>query len=623
MKKRHKAEGDYEHLERQMQLICEVLMHDGQSSAYLNEEQKYVLANFNTKGTGITHIVGRRLSVIDESGNSFLSHSDISYDRTDDDLDLDTSVIKPLKSRAREKRLGEKVTTVGTIIRKWKKQKITVSLPRSGAPCKISPRGVSMIMRTVKDSIDPKSTVIIPEDRSHIHAVSTIEIIPKRKSFRSRKLSPLNEQTTIWTINDETNADNVECVTDMEADSVKSQNVPTVPEVKRSHHIFISKTVIRPETCVPCGKRIKFGKMAVKCRDCRMVAHPECKDLCSYYCDPSVSNPTAPDLEGILANYAPSVPPMIPPIVVQCANEIEKRGLQETGIYRVPGCERVVRELKEKFLQGKGMVPLSKVDDIHVVCGLLKDFLRKLKEPLVTFHLHKAFMEACDIPDDDNSTAAMCQAVGELPPPNRDTLAFLMLHLQRVMKSSFCKMDLNNLARVFGPTIVGHSVPEPSPMMILKDTTLQPKVDFTSCGGLFCVLGIVVMVTGIITAIVLSFKYIPCIHMLYAAIGAIVYTLVDFTSCGGLFCVLGIVVMVTGIITAIVLSFKYIPCIHMLYAAIGAIVYTLFLAYHTQLLIGNRKHSISPEEYVYGALSLYVDIIQIFTFLLQLIGSSR
>ncbi|KAJ8405985.1 hypothetical protein AAFF_G00308730 [Aldrovandia affinis] len=99
-------------------------------------------------------------------------------------------------------------------------------------------------------------------------------------------------------------------------------------------------------------------------------------------------------------------------------------------------------------------------------------------------------------------------------------------------------------------------------------------------------------------------------------------TKVDFTSCGGLFCVLGIVVMVTGIITAIVLSFKYIPWLHMLYAAIGAIVYTLFLAYHTQLIIGNRKHSISPEEYVFGALSIYVDIIQIFMFLLQIIGAA-
>ncbi len=54
------------------------------------------------------------------------------------------------------KQLGEKVTTVGVIIRKWKKHKITVNLPRSGAPCKISPRGVSMIMRTVRNQ--PKTT---------------------------------------------------------------------------------------------------------------------------------------------------------------------------------------------------------------------------------------------------------------------------------------------------------------------------------------------------------------------------------------------------------------------------------------------------------------------------------
>ncbi len=54
------------------------------------------------------------------------------------------------------KQLGEKVTTVGVIIRKWKKHKITVNVPRSGAPCKISPRGVSMIMRTVRNQ--PRTT---------------------------------------------------------------------------------------------------------------------------------------------------------------------------------------------------------------------------------------------------------------------------------------------------------------------------------------------------------------------------------------------------------------------------------------------------------------------------------
>ncbi|XP_066497322.1 protein lifeguard 3 [Hoplias malabaricus] len=99
-------------------------------------------------------------------------------------------------------------------------------------------------------------------------------------------------------------------------------------------------------------------------------------------------------------------------------------------------------------------------------------------------------------------------------------------------------------------------------------------------------------------------------------------TKVDFTSCTGLLCVMGVVVLITGIIATVVLSIQYIPWLHMLYAALGAVVYTLFLVYHTQLLIGNRSQTLSPEEYVFAALSLYVDIAQIFIFLLQITGSS-
>ncbi len=54
--------------------------------------------------------------------------------------------------------LGEKVTTVGAIIRKWKKHKITVNLPRPEAPCNISPHGVSMIMRTVRNQ--PRTEIL-------------------------------------------------------------------------------------------------------------------------------------------------------------------------------------------------------------------------------------------------------------------------------------------------------------------------------------------------------------------------------------------------------------------------------------------------------------------------------
>lgn len=54
------------------------------------------------------------------------------------------------------KQLGEKRSTVGAIIRKWKKLNMTVNLPRTGAPCKISSRGVSMILRKVRNQ--PRTT---------------------------------------------------------------------------------------------------------------------------------------------------------------------------------------------------------------------------------------------------------------------------------------------------------------------------------------------------------------------------------------------------------------------------------------------------------------------------------
>ncbi len=54
------------------------------------------------------------------------------------------------------KQLGVKKSTVGAIIRKSKTYKTTDNLPRSGAPRKISPRGVKMITRTV--SKNPRTT---------------------------------------------------------------------------------------------------------------------------------------------------------------------------------------------------------------------------------------------------------------------------------------------------------------------------------------------------------------------------------------------------------------------------------------------------------------------------------
>ncbi|NXK80421.1 RGAP1 protein, partial [Amazona guildingii] len=234
--------------------------------------------------------------------------------------------------------------------------------------------------------------------------------------------------------------------------------------------------VIRPEPCGVCSSRIHFGKAAIKCQQCQLLLHPKCQEWCPSPCVPRPRHHAWPR-EGVVADFAPTTPPLVPALVVQCVTEVETRGLMETGLYRVPGTEQLVREWKQKLLRAGGTLPaLSSVADIHVVCGVLKDFLRGLKEPLVTFSLHPAFLQAADIPDDAACSTALRHVVSKLPRANRDTLAFLMLHLLRVSRSPDCKMDVLNLSRVFGPTLVGHSSANPQPLTILEDAPRQCKV---------------------------------------------------------------------------------------------------------------------------------------------------
>lgn len=444
IKRRQKAEMDCEKLERQIQLIRELLMCDASGSIQLSEEQKSALAFLNRPQVSMGGSGNKRLSTIDESGSIL---SDISFDKTDDSLDWDSSVVKAVRLKRREKRRSSRQYIEGP----------------PGPQKKI--RSIGSAADQGNESIVAKTTVMVPSDGGPIEAISTIQTVPY--SLRSqRKSGPLQP----W--NSDSNLGNKQLESKSESNgSCTPQNNGGV-----RLHEFVSKTVIKPESCVPCGKRIKFGKISLKCRSCRVVAHPECRDRCPLPCIPTLTGTPVQIGEGTLMDYVPSAPPMIPSIIVHCVNEIEQRGLHEMGLYRISGCDKTVRELKEKYLRSKNIPLLSKVDDIHAICGLLKDFLRSLKEPLLTFRLNKTFMEAAEISDEDNSIAAMYQAVSELPQANRETLAFLMLHLQRVAQSPDTKMDVTNLAKIFGPTIVAHAVPDPDAMTLLQDTKRQPKV---------------------------------------------------------------------------------------------------------------------------------------------------
>ncbi|XP_061114579.1 rac GTPase-activating protein 1 isoform X1 [Conger conger] len=449
IRRRQRAEADCEKLDRQIQLIRELLIAESSStSIQLNEEQRSALAFLNARSQPAQLNTSRRLTTIDESASSL---SDISYDQTNESLDWDSSVVRTVRLKKRQKRRSSRNHT-------------------DGPPCagKRS-RSAGRPSDKLNESIVAKTTVTVPGDGGPIEAVATIEAVPYWT--RSRRKTAVTQG---W----DSECGHVENTPKQPGKQERNPAQPSTPQGNGGVrlHEFISKTVIKPESCVPCGKRIKFGKLSLKCRDCRVVSHPECRDRCPLPCIPTLAGTPVRIGEGTLADYVPATAPMIPSLVVHCVNEIEHRGLHEAGLYRVSGMDRTVKELKEKFLRGKTVPLLSKVEDIHAICGLLKDFLRNLKEPLLTFRLNRNFMEAAEIQDDDNSIAMVYQTISDLPLANRDTLAFLIIHLQRVARSTDTKMDGSNLARVFGPTLVGHAVPDPDPRTILQDTKRQPKV---------------------------------------------------------------------------------------------------------------------------------------------------
>ncbi|TRY97779.1 hypothetical protein DNTS_008277 [Danionella cerebrum] len=98
---------------------------------------------------------------------------------------------------------------------------------------------------------------------------------------------------------------------------------------------------------------------------------------------------------------------------------------------------------------------------------------------------------------------------------------------------------------------------------------------------------------------------------------------VDITSFQGLLFILCMAMFFCAIVMGFTVPFGYIPWLHGVYASIGAVVFTMFLAFDTQLLMGNKQYSLSPEEYIFATLSLYLDIVYLFTFLMQLFGNGR
>lgn len=100
-----------------------------------------------------------------------------------------------------------------------------------------------------------------------------------------------------------------------------------------------------------------------------------------------------------------------------------------------------------------------------------------------------------------------------------------------------------------------------------------------------------------------------------------VQTQIDFTTKGMYFlvCLLGLVVF------GFLLIFFPSNIAAVVYATIGAVLFSLYIVFDTQLIMGgkNRQFELSPEDWVLGALNLYLDIMNLFLFVLQLLSDRR
>lgn len=140
----------------------------------------------------------------------------------------------------------------------------------------------------------------------------------------------------------------------------------------------------------------------------------------------------------------------VPLIVTRCIEEVEKRGLYSEGIYRKSGAKSQVDNICEAFASQDSSRIESALEagDIAGTAGVLKQYLRRLPDPVITFDSYNDFIKV------GGSTDKLRAVIHRLPPAHHDTLKAVMLHLHTVSEQNQRNlMTSKNLAVVFAPTL--------------------------------------------------------------------------------------------------------------------------------------------------------------------------
>jgi chimaerin len=214
--------------------------------------------------------------------------------------------------------------------------------------------------------------------------------------------------------------------------SAQDQENEPLPVVYEKNCRFVINNFKGLNFCEFCGNFLwGFTAQGVKCEDCGFIAHKKCSELVPAKCVPDLKK-----IRGIFGIDLTTIVQVhkcqVPFIIIKCVQEVEKRGLQQEGIYRISGFADEIETLKLALdKEGEKTDMSESAYSVNVITGTLKLYLRLLPIPLVTFQAYPTFIEAVKEKSEMEVVQKLKEAVKTLPAAHLNCLKYVITHLNR------------------------------------------------------------------------------------------------------------------------------------------------------------------------------------------------
>ncbi|XP_051025999.1 LOW QUALITY PROTEIN: unconventional myosin-IXb [Acomys russatus] len=243
-------------------------------------------------------------------------------------------------------------------------------------------------------------------------------------------------------------------------------------------HVFASYQVNIPQSCEQCLSYIWLMDKALLCSVCKMTCHKKCVHKIQSYCSYPGRRKGEPGAEpghfGVCVDSLTSDKASVPIVLEKLLEHVEMHGLYTEGLYRKSGAANRTRELRQALQTDPAAVKLEDFP-IHAITGVLKQWLRELPEPLMTFAQYGDFLRAVELPEKQEQLAAIYAVLDHLPEANHTSLERLIFHLVKVaLLEDVNRMSPGALAIIFAPCLLrcpDNSDPLTSMKDVLKITT--------------------------------------------------------------------------------------------------------------------------------------------------------